>query len=256
MFLRVNDAESGGLIAIAVTAVVMAFFWRSVLFAPLKLVAVFLHEFSHALATWLTGGRVSGIEIDENFGGVCYSVGGIRAVILSAGYIGSCMWGCSFVLMCAHPTTTRIAATEFIIACVATAAILKIKERRCFGCKCAFSAIMRTCILLMAAGVAIAWVMENRMPTLVFHPLTWSILALGTVCTLTAVYDTLHDVLLCKIDNEQQGKSDSVMFANEFGGTPRCWGLLWSIIALGCVSLSSFGYATLSAKVAAADNAA
>ena len=62
-FCCCNTAQWESFITIGVTAVITAFLWNSVIFAPAKLVAVFLHEFSHALATWMTCGRVTGIEV-------------------------------------------------------------------------------------------------------------------------------------------------------------------------------------------------
>lgn len=62
-FCCCNSDQLESLITIGVTAIVTGFLWHSIIFAPIKLVAVFLHEFSHALATWLTCGKVKGIEV-------------------------------------------------------------------------------------------------------------------------------------------------------------------------------------------------
>ena len=46
----------------------------------------FIHaEFSHALACWMTGGKVTGIEVKSNEGGVTKYVGGWRICIIPAG---------------------------------------------------------------------------------------------------------------------------------------------------------------------------
>jgi hypothetical protein len=44
--------------------------WNTVLMKPMKLIAVFVHEMSHATACWLTCGKVEGIEVHLNEGGV------------------------------------------------------------------------------------------------------------------------------------------------------------------------------------------
>ena len=41
----------------------VAVLWHSALLKPFKLFTVFLHEFSHAIAVWLTCNRVTGIEV-------------------------------------------------------------------------------------------------------------------------------------------------------------------------------------------------
>lgn len=47
---------------------VIAFFLfqSTVVLKPMRLLAVFIHEFGHASACWLTGGTVKGIEVESN----------------------------------------------------------------------------------------------------------------------------------------------------------------------------------------------
>ena len=117
------------------------------------------------------------------------------------------------------------AASFLIVACLATAIILRIKDRKCWGCRCAFGLVMRAIIILIAAVIAALWVMEEYV-AMSISPLAWCIFGIGTICTLNALYDTIHDVLIKKINNTAQGQSDAVMFANEICGTARCWGLI------------------------------
>ena len=62
-FCCCNTSQTEAFIVIGVTAVLTGILWRSTVVAPIKLVAVFLHEFSHALAAWLTCGSVKGMEV-------------------------------------------------------------------------------------------------------------------------------------------------------------------------------------------------
>jgi hypothetical protein len=55
---------------------------------------VFIHEYSHALACWLTGGNVKAIRVFDNEGGIPMYVGGCRCLIIPAGYVE-----CSFFAM-------------------------------------------------------------------------------------------------------------------------------------------------------------
>jgi len=187
------------------------------------------------------------IEINEDFGGVTRSQGGVRWVVLSAGYTGSVIWGSFFILMTWDRIPTRVAAGVFIFACLITAIVLHIKESKLCGMKCCFGLTMRFTILLIAAIPASLWVLEEFVQMNI-HPLRWSILAIGTICTLHALYDCVHDVLCKSINNASQGKSDAVMFAEEFCGTSRCWGLLWSLIAIAAVGACLFGITYLSGE--------
>ena len=59
--------------------------WNTILLKPMKLIAVFVHEMSHAIACWITGGEVKEIEVYTNEGGVTKYVGGCRILIIPAG---------------------------------------------------------------------------------------------------------------------------------------------------------------------------
>lgn len=60
---------------------------------PVTLLVTFLHEFGHALGSVLTGGGVTGLQINPDGSGYTTTVGGNRAVILMGGYLGSALLG-------------------------------------------------------------------------------------------------------------------------------------------------------------------
>ena len=72
--------------------------WDTALIYPLKIFVVFLHEVSHAMAAVATGGSVERILLDPHQGGAAYTVGGNGFLTLSAGYLGSLLWGVLFIL--------------------------------------------------------------------------------------------------------------------------------------------------------------
>ena len=86
-------------LAIPLALSIMAlFFWNSIFILPIKLMTVFFHELSHGIAAILTGGRIIGIELNFNQGGVCYHQGGWFLIVASAGYLGSLLWGSGIFL--------------------------------------------------------------------------------------------------------------------------------------------------------------
>ncbi|PSR76132.1 hypothetical protein PHLCEN_2v8630, partial [Hermanssonia centrifuga] len=82
---------------IVVYAVVIFALWNvpgaRVLINPLKLFTIGWHELCHITAAILTGGTVTRVCIDPDLGGATNVEGGIPTLILSAGYIGSTMFG-------------------------------------------------------------------------------------------------------------------------------------------------------------------
>ena len=69
------------------------FMWNTSLVYPLKIFVVLLHEISHGIASVLTGGTIERITLDPRQGGACYCGGGNNFLTLSAGYLGSLLWG-------------------------------------------------------------------------------------------------------------------------------------------------------------------
>ena len=66
-------------------------------------------------------------KVNENYGGLTKSIGGVRWITLSAGYTGSVIWGSFFILMSWDRIPTRVAASVFMLACLATIIVLKIE---------------------------------------------------------------------------------------------------------------------------------
>ena len=77
-------------------------FWNSLLIYPIKLFVVILHELSHGLAAVITGGDIVKIEISRQIGGVCWTRGGSRFIVASAGYLGSILWGGVILIIAAR----------------------------------------------------------------------------------------------------------------------------------------------------------
>ena len=65
----------------------------------LRILVVFFHEMSHGLAALLTGGGIRAIHLHPEAGGMCVTTGGIPFLVISAGYLGSLVWGGALMLL-------------------------------------------------------------------------------------------------------------------------------------------------------------
>mmetsp|Transcript_50653 Transcript_50653/g.122220 ORF Transcript_50653/g.122220 Transcript_50653/m.122220 type:complete len:236 (-) Transcript_50653:204-911(-) len=92
------------------------FFMNSAIVKPMKLIAIFIHEFGHASSCWLTGGSVDKIEVYGNEGGVTNFRGGFRPAIIPAGYVGVSFWGGVFVALSGDRILATIASSIFMFA--------------------------------------------------------------------------------------------------------------------------------------------
>ncbi|HNS09824.1 MAG TPA: M50 family metallopeptidase [Candidatus Ozemobacteraceae bacterium] len=100
-FAPLNEKPTGnaaGMVLPLVLFLVAVYFWDSAIVLPIKYLTVFFHELSHGLAAVFTGGSIVRIELNANQGGVCWTTGGIRFIVISAGYLGSLLWGCLILL--------------------------------------------------------------------------------------------------------------------------------------------------------------
>jgi hypothetical protein len=83
---------------IAFAAVVIVFIlWNlpqlDVLLYPFRLFVTFVHESGHGLAAILTGGSFVKFTVYGDGSGVATTIGGSRALILPAGYLGAALFG-------------------------------------------------------------------------------------------------------------------------------------------------------------------
>eukprot|EP00561_Arcocellulus_cornucervis_P004240 CAMPEP_0185821584 /NCGR_PEP_ID=MMETSP1322-20130828/25439_1 /TAXON_ID=265543 /ORGANISM="Minutocellus polymorphus, Strain RCC2270" /LENGTH=134 /DNA_ID=CAMNT_0028518977 /DNA_START=72 /DNA_END=473 /DNA_ORIENTATION=+ len=111
-----NDSQSAFLVLFTIYLVVCFLTWQSDLAKPMRMIAVFLHELSHAIATWITCGDVRKIRVFENEGGVTEYIGGCRIIIIPAGYIGCSFFGMVFTVMSGGRKTATGAAAAFVAA--------------------------------------------------------------------------------------------------------------------------------------------
>jgi len=99
-------------------AVFTLLFEKTFILKPMRLLGTFIHEMGHATACWMTGGSVKKIEVYNNEGGVTGYTGGMRCLVIPAGYVGCAFWGGLFVAL----SGDRIGAT--VVACIITFALL------------------------------------------------------------------------------------------------------------------------------------
>jgi hypothetical protein len=184
--------------------------WDTVLVYPLKIFVVLLHEVSHAAAAVATGGAVERITLDPNQGGATYTMGGNSFVTLSAGYLGSLMWGALMVLAARarriHPDLVNGLIGGLVVA------LTVFFVRNGFGI--GFGVLFGAALVLASRKLSLA---ANRS----------LLLTLGMTSSLYAILDIKSDVL-----DRPHLPSDAHMLAELTGIPTLVWGLLWIGLAL------------------------
>ncbi|TMW83996.1 uncharacterized protein [Solanum lycopersicum] len=200
------------LVTIGVFTVAILVLWRTFLLTPFKLITVFLHEASHAIACKLTCGQVEGMKVHANEGGVTQTRGGVYWLILPAGYLGSSFWGMVLILASTNLLTAKIAAGCFIAALLIVLFIAKNWTLRglCIG------------FIIFIAAI---WVLQELTTVRI---LRYVILFIGVMNSLFSVYDIYDDLISRRVNS-----SDAEKFA-ELCPCP-CngvgWGIIWGMIS-------------------------
>ncbi len=183
--------------------------WSTPFVVPLKILIVFFHEASHAIATFVTGGEVVSLSVSPNQGGLVISRGGSRFWTLTAGYLGSLLIGVGLLI-----AATRSRADRKIMAfCgVMMLVIAGLYVREIFA-------------LAFVIGTGIAMLLSARY---LGHNANDLILrVIGLTSMIYVPYDIFSDTIA-----RSDLPSDARMLAEEFGGTPQIWGVLWIVISL------------------------
>lgn len=199
--------------SLALTALVFAL-WQTPVVVPLKILIVFLHELSHAIAAWLTGGSVEQISLSSDQGGCAITRGGSRFAILSAGYLGSLLLGAALLLLALRSTADR-AVTALLGAVILAVTALYIRD-------------LFAAVFCLATGLALL-----GMARFLGHGANDMVLrVIGLSSLIYVPYDIFDDTIA-----RAGQRSDAYMLAAEFGGPTVLWGGLWLVISLGVIAL-------------------
>jgi hypothetical protein len=191
--------------------------WDTPVLFPLKVFTVFLHEISHGLAAIATGGSIERIELLADQGGVCWTRGGSRFLVTSAGYLGSSLFGALFVVIGgrARPGFQR-AAVGLAGLVVLAATFLWI--RTAFGF-----------VFGLLAGAALlgtaAWLSANVS--------VFVLRLLGVTSGLYAIWDIGSDLIVRSVP-----ASDAEALAAMTGIPGVVWGVAWGAIAVVVMAMA------------------
>lgn len=185
--------------------------WNTVLVYPLKIFVVLLHEISHAVAAVATGGSIQRITLDPMQGGACYCPGGNAFLTLSAGYLGSLLWG-GLMISAARSARVKTSLVNGLIGgLVIGLTILYVRNGFGIAFGLAFG------LAMIAASRRVSANLNRSL-----------LLTLGLTSALYAILDIKSDVL-----DRPELESDAHMLAELTGIPTVAWGVIWIAAAVG-----------------------
>ena len=209
-----NEAQTAFLYLYLIYFALVVWLGSTTVAKPMRLLATAVHEISHAIACWVTGGQVHKIEVYSNEGGVTHFAGGWRCLISAAGYLGEAFWAMILVILSGGQRTSTVAAIALMVALLVSLGYSP----------------NRTLVLLNLFYVVLLAVLvylEYR----VFSPLlTYVILLFGVFVGTYAIVDIFHHLIL-----GSNPRSDAYAAYEESGRCcpPRAIGVWWLILAIG-----------------------
>lgn len=196
-------------IALLLIFIAIGFLWNTLFVYPLKIFVVFMHEVSHGLAAIATGGRILEIQINPQQGGHALTQGGSRFWTLTAGYLGSLLWGGVILLLAARTRFDK--AISILIGFGMVAISIGFGESTftyLFG--------IGFGVVLIAIGFYLPEVVND-----------WVLRIIGVTSCLYAILDIKSDVL-----DRSNLRSDARMLSEVTGIATEIWGTLWILIAI------------------------
>lgn len=190
----------------------------SILLYPFKLFVTTIHEACHALAARFTGGNVASISIAPDESGLTLSLGGIRPIVIMAGYLGASIFGGLLIWWGRKPHEAR-SVLQSIGSVILALTVF-------YGGGGLFSFVS-----MLLIGLAILFIAKNA-SDLLCHMF---LLMLAVQTTVNALVD-IETLFL--ISAQGGAQSDAESMAGITGVPAVVWSAIWGIAALSILVFS------------------
>ncbi|KAI6149837.1 peptidase M50B-like-domain-containing protein [Pisolithus tinctorius] len=186
---------------------------------PLKLFTIGWHELCHIIAAILTGGTILSVTIDPFLGGATLIEGGKPPVILSAGYIGSTIFGGVFILGGFDTLVAKI--LSFVLGIGLVTPLVLVRDK------------LTILLTVLYEGLLVGfWFIAHA------QALRWYCLFVGVMNVFFVIWDIADDKFFRKAND-----SDCTQFHIMFPRLPaHFWACVWIIFEIGiCIAFLLLG---------------
>ena len=251
-----DDAKPQVKLLIIATIITIALWfvpWADYLVYPIRLFVTFVHEGSHALAAFLTGGSVQSLTIAADGSGAVYSApsGWLGAIITSsAGYLGTTVFGVLLLLLIrwsVSPNKILLASGAFVGIMTVVFGLLSpifnfLSVQVGFGSVLftIFAGLVLTVALIALAKFANAKTANFAVAFLAIQCLLNSLLDLKTLFFINAPF------------SGSSIQTDAANMASATGMPSIIWVVVWIVLSLVMISIGLRVYAVTRNR--AADN--
>ncbi len=232
------------LIATLITVALWFIPWADYLVYPIRLFVTFVHEGSHALVAFLTGGSVQSLTIAADGSGAVYSVpsGWFGAVLTSsAGYLGTTVFGVLlFVLMRWAVSANKILLGSGIFVGIMTVVFGMLSPVFNFlSLQVGISSVLFTILAGIALTAALIALAKYAGPKVA----NFSVAFLAIQCLLNSLADLKTLFFLNAPLVGSDIKTDAANMAAATGLPSIIWVMVWISISLVMISVGLRVYA-------------
>jgi len=183
--------------------------WNHAILYPLKILVVFFHESSHAIATIVSGGSVKEMVVVFQQGGHVISQGGNQFLILNAGYLGSLVWGFLIYVVATFSNADKLTMMSLgIVVAIITLFFVSNLFAILFG--------VATVLAMIFSGKYLS----NKINDFLLR-------VIGLTSMIYVPLDIFSDTIY-----RSNLISDARMLAEQYGGATVIWGGVWLILSL------------------------
>lgn len=188
------------------------YLWSTPFIQPVKILVVLFHEISHGLMAIASGGRVLRIWISAEEGGACETEGGMPLLIVSAGYLGSMLFGGTILFLSRFRSAVPLVSGFLVLLLLsATVTVLHDTESRTYAAAFAGAFIL---LGFLTPGLLGGFVLR----------------VVGTISCLYSIIDIYWDVLADR--GGYQIENDAVIFSELSGIPAQTVGLAWLVASV------------------------
>lgn len=220
-------------VPLSALTLVALLWWIGPLAYPLRLFTTIVHELAHGLAALLSGGDFVAFRIAPDGSGLAYTRGGLRALIIPAGYLGTALIGALLVRLSRHLSAARwtLAAVGLLTSLLTARYALPVL----FTTDVLYGAL--TLLSGIGFGLGLVWAARRFSQ----HWTHWLLTVLGSWLGLSSIEDLLTLLSISVAPFDPALRSDAMAMA-EISGIPAVvWALLWLAIGVYAVGWALFG---------------
>lgn len=207
---------------------------------PVETFTTTLHELGHALACVATGGDVSGLTIvsdGHGHGGLTFTRGGIPWIISSAGYLGTTIFGCLFILIGKEPK--RCKGLMMALGLLFVAASLAFMTQTVIHGGAPIGQALSSVAIGLIMGIVLFFGGLKLGPEVAY----FIVLFLAAQTSLNALTDIKFLTELSLGMHNTTAFSDATNMAEHTGLPAAFWSIIWGVISVVLLFLTiKFAY--------------